>query len=159
MEQTTDRQAIVDEEQLRPLPVCYWVLAATSVFMALYGLLYVAMGVVFAFMPLEGGPSGAGAPDSMLFLAVFGGMGVVALVIFGGIATLQILTGFWIRKRRRRTMCLVTAGISCMFVPFGTLIGVFTFLALLRPSVAGLFAPGPSVEDLPHDSAPSLQEY
>jgi hypothetical protein len=34
---------------------------------------------------------------------------------------------------------LVVAGITCFWVPYGTVLGVATFLVLLRPSVAGLF--------------------
>lgn len=134
-----ERQSIVDEEQLRPLPVCYWVLGATSTLMSLYGLVYVAMGVMFASVPWDEAPNPSDAPPEGLFLLLFGGMGLAFLLFFGIIATLQILTGFWIRKRRRRVACLITAGISCTFVPFGTLIGVLTFLVMFRPSVKALF--------------------
>ncbi len=134
-----ERQAIVDEEQLRPLPVCYWVLGATSAMMSLYGLFYIAMGVMFSTIPFEQASGPAEAPPPGMFMILFGGMGLAFLLMFGTLATLQILTGFWIRKRRRRIACLVTAGISCVFIPFGTLIGVLTFLVLLRPSVKMLF--------------------
>ncbi|HSK48214.1 MAG TPA: hypothetical protein VLA05_09460 [Coriobacteriia bacterium] len=136
MTTSLDRQAIVDEEHLRLLPVSYWVLGATSVFMALYGLLYMGMGVLFTQLPMD--PS-ATDPPAALFFWMFFGMGAFFLLGFGTVAALQILSGFWIRQRRHRAVCLVTAGISCAFVPFGTLIGVFTFMTLLRPSVAELF--------------------
>jgi hypothetical protein len=32
------------------------------------------------------------------------------------------------------------AAISCIFMPFGTVLGVFTIIVLLRPSVKELFA-------------------
>jgi hypothetical protein len=35
--------------------------------------------------------------------------------------------------------CLVTAGLACLFQPVGLVLGVFTFLVLLRPSVKILF--------------------
>jgi len=154
-----ERQAITDEADLRLLPVAYWVLGGTSAFIALYGLVYVAMGAVFAFLPWES-PStysttveGPPAVFGWFFIAI----GLGFMLAGGAVATLQILTGFWIRKRRLRVACLVMAGISCMFVPFGTLIGVFTFLTLLRPSVAALFdtptqAPGQVVVQPPAPS-------
>jgi hypothetical protein len=35
--------------------------------------------------------------------------------------------------------CLVMASITCMFMPFGTVLGVFTLIVLMRPSVKPLF--------------------
>jgi hypothetical protein len=32
------------------------------------------------------------------------------------------------------------AAIACMFMPFGTVLGVFTIIVLMRPSVKELFA-------------------
>ena len=45
-------------------------------------------------------------------------------------------------QRRSHTLCLVAAALSCVFMPFGTLLGVCTFVVLLRPSVAPLFKGG-----------------
>lgn len=133
------RQAVIDEEHLKLLPVFYWTLGGVSALVALYGFVYIGMGAIFATVPMDSTMQ-EGAPPAFIgwfFIA----MGVGFLAAFGLVAALQILTGFSLRARRRRTLCLVTAGISCLFVPFGTVLGVFTFIALLRPSVAALFAP------------------
>jgi hypothetical protein len=37
----------------------------------------------------------------------------------------------------------VIAGINCIFIPYGTLLGVATFMVLVRPSVQALFAAVP----------------
>ena len=63
-------------------------------------------------------------------------------------------TGFWIRKRKHRTATLVVAvlagltnlGSGAMFMPFGILIAVATFLVLLRPSVVPLYESAPPAE-------------
>ena len=34
------------------------------------------------------------------------------------------------------------AGIECIFMPFGTVLGVFTIIVLMRPSMKELFDPG-----------------
>jgi len=31
------------------------------------------------------------------------------------------------------------AGVECMFMPFGTVLGVFTIIVLMRPSVKEIF--------------------
>ena len=35
--------------------------------------------------------------------------------------------------------CLVMAGIECLFMPFGTVLGVFTIIVLMRESVKEMF--------------------
>ena len=36
-------------------------------------------------------------------------------------------------------VCMIVAGLSCMMMPFGTVLGVFTLLVLLKPQVKALF--------------------
>ncbi|SBV52388.1 hypothetical protein XBLMG947_3183 [Xanthomonas bromi] len=47
--------------------------------------------------------------------------------------------GRCIAQRRRHLLCLIVAGISCSFMPFGTVLGVFKLVTLLRPQVKALF--------------------
>ncbi len=135
----SERQAIVDQEQLRLLPVFYWVLGGFDIFVGLYGLIYVGMGAIFAAIPFQPGSSGSDAPPAFigwLFVAI----GLTFMAGFGVSAAMKILVGLWIRRRTHHTACLVIAGITCLSMPFGTIAGVATFLVLLRPSVTALFA-------------------
>lgn len=144
----SERQAIIDEEHLRLLPIFYWVLGAVDVFVGMYGLIYVGMGVVFSSPQFLANTPGA-VPPPAFFGQFMTGIGVVFMLVFGISAALKIMTGFWIRKRKYRTACLVVAGITCLSIPFGTIAGVFTFLALLRPSVAALFTRAPGMSPTP----------
>lgn len=134
--EATERQEIIDEEHLRLLPIAYWVLGASWAFFSLYGLLYVGMGALFALSPESMGP---GEPPPPFLGWFFGGIGLFFMLFFGGIALLHVLAGFWIRDRRRRTGALLAAAAACLFVPFGTLVGVVSFIVLLRPSVKARF--------------------
>ena len=49
------------------------------------------------------------------------------------------LAGRFISQRRSYTFCLVMAAVQCTFIPFGTVLGVFTIVALQKPSVRQLF--------------------
>ena len=154
------RQGVVDEEHLRLLPVLYWVSGGVTALVSLYFLIYVAIGLVFIAAPSGGGSS---APPAE-FGWIFGGIGMVGFLIVGTIAVLKILAGFWIRSRRHRTACLVIAAISCLEIPYGTLLGVLSFMVLLRPSVAASFVAGsghpkgssefsPTPPDAPHSGS------
>jgi hypothetical protein len=43
---------------------------------------------------------------------------------------------------------MVIAGIGCLEIPYGTVLGVFSFLVLGRDSVVPLFSPRPPVDPL-----------
>ena len=47
----------------------------------------------------------------------------------------NIFSGRYIRKRKNRTFSFVVAGVNCLQFPFGTALGVFTFIVLSRLSV------------------------
>src|SRR5258706_15979885 len=53
---------------------------------------------------------------------------------------LKLLTAQAIGKRKWKGLIFVTAAISCLGVPWGTALGVLTFLVLTRPSVASRFS-------------------
>lgn len=132
-----ERQAIVDEEQLRLLPVFYWVLAALDMLFSSYGLIYILYGALLTIVSENSSVSAQEVPG---FIAWFMyGMGAAFMAWFIGNAVLKVLAGLWIKRRRRRIPVLLVAGLTCLSIPFGTIIGVFTLIVLLRPSVAALF--------------------
>ena len=71
-----------------------------------------------------------------LVFAVFGAMVTLFLLTMAGI---KILAARSLQLRRRSTVCLIAAGLSCLSVPWGTAIGICTFLVFSRPSVKRLF--------------------
>ncbi|MES2440759.1 MAG: hypothetical protein V4584_16955 [Verrucomicrobiota bacterium] len=58
--------------------------------------------------------------------------------LLGGIA--NILSGIFLRRKRHRTFSLVVAGIDCIQIPFGTVLGIFTIMVLSRESVRQSYA-------------------
>lgn len=54
-------------------------------------------------------------------------------------AILNILSGIFLRARKHRTFSFVVAGINCLQIPLGTVLGVFTIVVLLRESVRELY--------------------
>jgi hypothetical protein len=135
----SERQAVLDEEHLRLLRIAYIVMGATTAVISLFALVYVAFGVAIGAEMARSVPSRPGQPDARFvgyFIMVFG---LVFFGFFAGGATLKLLTARFLRLRRHRTFCQITAAITCIEVPYGTLLGIFTFQVLGRPSVAALF--------------------
>jgi hypothetical protein len=51
-----------------------------------------------------------------------------------------VMAGRSLALRKRYSFTLVIACVECLFVPFGTILSVFTIVALSRESVKRLFA-------------------
>jgi len=63
-----------------------------------------------------------------------------AINLFGwAMAICLAVAGRKLKQRRNYVFCLAAAGIACLFQPVGVILGVFTFIVLLRPSVKELF--------------------
>lgn len=55
-------------------------------------------------------------------------------------AALNVISGVFLEVRKYRTFSFVVAGINCLHVPFGTILGIFTIVVLARDSVRELYA-------------------
>jgi hypothetical protein len=142
------RQAIVDEEHLKLLRIAYLVSASMHALFSLFGLLYVAMGVMVGTV-LSTLPARNGATPPPAFVGwLFGLMGAGFFLLMILLAILKFRAARCLKARKSRGYCLVVAGISCLGIPYGTLLGVGTFLVLGRDSVKRLFegAPEPVAE-------------
>jgi hypothetical protein len=54
-------------------------------------------------------------------------------------AALTAFAGRSLQQRRRHTFVQVVSGIMCLFMPIGTVLGVFTIVVLSRDSVRQQF--------------------
>ncbi len=140
------RQTIIDEEHLKLLSIGYMVSAGMSAFFSLFGLLYAFMGVMLgtAFTAKTDAAVRAGQGPPAFIGWFLGIIGFVIFLLMITLAILKFLTARCIKRRRSRIFCMVVAGISCLGIPYGTLLGVLTFLVLGRDSVKHLFESRPA---------------
>ena len=129
------KQQILNEEHLRLLRIGYFVNAAITGLSSFFILLY----TFFLFFIFSQIPKQADFPPPAIFQRIFGVIGVGLASFVFAIAVLQVLTGLRLEQRRSRVLCMITAGITCLYIPFGTLLGVWTFIVLSRSSVQKLF--------------------
>ena len=127
-----------DEDQLRLLSIFHYIVGGLSGLFALFPILHLVVGIMLLFAPEQfGGPEGQAPPPLFGWMFfIFAGVMITVGLVF---ATLVLTTGRFIAKRTHHLFCLVIAGVECLFVPFGTVLGVFTIVVLTRDSVKQLF--------------------
>ena len=128
-----------DNEHLRLLAIFHYIVAGLAALFSFFPLLYTAMGAIFLFAARHGTPKpGEELPPEILgwLFVAFG-----ALFFLAGIAmALCILfAGGSLSRRRCYWFAFVVACIECIFIPFGTILGIFTIIVLSRESVKALF--------------------
>jgi len=71
---------------------------------------------------------------------IFAALGLLFFLIGIAMAICILIAGRSLTLRKRYSFALVIACIECLFIPFGTILGVFTIVVLSRESVRGLFS-------------------
>ena len=76
-------------------------------------------------------------------------IGTTLFVLGWTLAVCAIIAGRKLKHRKNRTFCMVVAAIECLNMPLGTLLGVFTLVALTQESVSARFQSSPFPESAP----------
>ena len=130
------KQQAVDEEHLRLLAIAHYI---SGVMTILFSCMFIFHFVFLAFAASNpdafGGKEREGAQVLSIFLVIFGM--VILLGVSFGIA--QIISGRFIKQRRRRLFSFIIAMPNLIFIPYGTLLGVATLIVLERKSVKALY--------------------
>ena len=126
-----------DTEYLRLISVFHYVVAGVLTVCSMFPLLHLAMGVAIVAGAFDETDRGNAPPDFFgWLLIIFAGMMIVCGL---AIAIAVAIAGRRIRAHTSYMYCLVVAGIECIFMPFGTALGVFTIIVLMKPTVRELF--------------------
>lgn len=127
-------QRKIDADHLNLLAVFHFVVAGLA--LAGIGFLFLNWFMMHSIMhnPAIWQNQKSGPPPRGLLAVfeIFYGVFGVALLL-NGIA--NVISGLCIRRRVYRTFSLAVAGFNCLAFPFGTILGIFTIMVLVRDSV------------------------
>ena len=127
-----------DEGHLNIISICTFCYAGLVGMVGLLFSIYLIIGVIIAGSAVTSSSS-ASAPGAAVG-GVFIVIGGLAMLFAFGKAALLVWSGLSMRKRTRPTLSFVVACISCMNIPLGTTLGIFTIMVLNRPSVKAIYA-------------------
>ncbi len=133
-----------DEEHLKILSIFHYVVGGIAGLFACFPIFHFliglgALGVSIVHLSEETIP--------LAFMGTFFSLIAGSFIFCGWAFAIAVaLTGWFLMTKKRYMFCLVVAGIECVFMPFGTVLGVFTIIVLVRPSVKELFEANQPVE-------------
>lgn len=156
-------------EHLRLLSIFHYVVGGIGYLFSLFPIFHLAFGIFFLAAPEEffeppkppkitassigetpsveiekpASEGHAPTPNEVFPARLFGLLFTIipAIIILCGFAlsTLVIIAGKRLAACRSHTFCMVVAGIECLIMPFGTVLGIFTILTLIKPEARQLF--------------------
>ena len=128
-----------DTEQLNLLGIFHYVVGGLAALFSFFPLFYSVIGGFLLYAAEHPGPNNQEAPP--VFLGwIFIVLGAVFFLAGVTMAVCILIAGRCLSRRNGYSFALVIACIECLFVPFGTILGVFTIVALSRESVKALFS-------------------
>ena len=148
LEQAKPKAALTgDEEYLRLLAIFHYVVAGMAALFSLFPVFHLLFGL-FMILGQSRFPSNGGPPIAFmgLFFVVFALTFIALGLTF---AAFVFVTGRFLAHRKHYTFCLVMAAVECIFMPFGTVLGVFTIITLVRDTVKRLFGTSPPAAPSP----------
>jgi Mn2+/Fe2+ NRAMP family transporter len=154
-------EAIVARERLRLLALAHYIYGGMGLLVLPFFIPFFAMMLMFATIPQQqsqkpaqpaplldnsgayprpaSSPQPKTEPPPAIVFAVFA---AVAGTVFLGIVTCSAVTayaGWCIHQRKKRTLIYIVSGFNCLFVPYGTILGVSTILVLGSPEARAEF--------------------
>jgi hypothetical protein len=134
-----------DLEHLKLLVTFHYIAAAITAVYSSFPLIHVFIGLMFMLNPHGFAGDARQAFPARMFGLIFFVIGG-AIVLFGWtLAAVTAYAGRCITRREKYTFCLIAAGLNCIHMPVGTILGVFTLIVLTRDSVRQLFKAKPDV--------------
>lgn len=135
-----------NEQVLRILSIFHYVVAAFAGCISFFPSLHLAMGIAIASGALKDDKDPFPIEWVGWFFIFFASVWILCGLAF---TVCMVVAGRSLQSRRRYVFCLVMAGMECLLMPFGTVLGVFTLITLTKDDIRALFPEVAAGEDAP----------
>jgi hypothetical protein len=134
------RPSTDDIEHLRLLSIFHYIVGGLALLFACFPLIHVTIGSIFIYAAAHAHSASGDAPPAIVgWILLFFGLAFFTAGVAFGVAVLW--SGHCLARRKHYQFSFVMACIECLFLPFGTVLGVFTIVVLSRESVKALYFP------------------
>jgi len=130
-----------DTKHLDLLSTLHYFAGAIMAFFSCFPLLHIGWGLATGSrqlfnISLISQPSNEWGWIFVLMESIFFALGL-------NMAICIMIVGWKLKRRKSRLFCMSVAGMECIFLPFGVLLGGTTLIALNKVSIKEMFAPQP----------------
>lgn len=126
---------VKDESQLRLIAMWYYVFAFLQTLLALGTFIFVIAAILVSSGWME--ESVWLPPRTQAGEVILPWLGSAAFVAI--LASLSLLAARRAAKKRSHSLCLFASAANLLFIPWGTLLGLYAIVVLRRPSVKAAF--------------------
>ena len=127
-----------DAENLNLLAIFHYIVGAIGFLFACLPFIHVAIGLAMIAGP--GMASRHNEPAPAIIGYFFAGIAAAFILAGWTVAICTVISGRMIAKRQHRMFSFVVGAILCLFMPFGTILGIFTIILLNKDSVKEVYA-------------------
>lgn len=135
-----------DAKNLDLLSTFHYIVGGITALFSCMPFIHVFIGVAMVTGKFVDDSKDSGPPEA-LFGWLFIIMGALFILLGWSLAVCMVIAGKKLKSRQGIMFCMVVAGIECMLIPFGTVLGVFTLIVLNRETVKELFAQAQTPND------------
>jgi hypothetical protein len=128
------------DENIRLLSIFHYVFAGLLALFSCIPIIHITVGILFLVMPEKMCEGDCTDEPTQLIGWIFIGVGTFVMLIGWTFAILVAIAGRFLARRVHLKYCIAVAAASCLFMPFGTVLGVFTLINLTKKEVEVLFA-------------------
>jgi hypothetical protein len=127
-----------DIKHLDLLSLFHYILGGITALFSCIPFVHVFIGLAMVSGKFFEEANGSGPPPFFGWLFVI--LGAVFILLGWCLAVFMVVIGKKLKSRKNRMFCMVVAGVECIFMPFGTILGVLTLIALSKDSIKAIFA-------------------
>lgn len=128
------------EENIKLLSIFYYVLAGVIALFASIPIIHIVLGIIFLVMPEKMCEGDCTEEPNQIIGWVLIGIGSFVMLIGWTFAILAAIAGRFLSRRVHHKFCIAIAAASCLFMPLGTILGVFSLIVLTKKEAEALFA-------------------
>lgn len=126
-----------DLHYLKLLSIFHYILGGLAALFTFFPVIYVVLGILAVCVPETLESQGEAVPLVVGWVFII--IGTVFVVLGLAFAFCVILAGRYLARQVHYMFCMVIGALECLFMPFGTVLGIFTIVVLAKPSVKKRF--------------------
>ncbi len=127
-----------DLKHLKLLSVFHYIVGGLSALFSCMFIVHLIMGLILLISP-DTMTSDSGSPPPAFVGYLFTFIGGLFFLLGIAFSVCIIYSGTLLKNRKKHLFSFVMACIECIFMPFGTVLGIFTIVVLLKDSVKQLY--------------------